>query len=182
MSAGTWSVRPGRFPSRVQGTQGMHQGAWHTPFESAGTKELTPASVERVTKTRMAQQGGRDEAPGQVQEGDWLVCWLDVSTRVTRAFPSEERWPLLRPVCVAFCHMGPCRLIGTVRATHPIWSPRDSSRVSSYPLPPGRRSMLVPRSRRHHPWWFVLALSRRCRARSRTSTRTQKTTAPRHHG
>ena len=74
-------------------------------------------------------------------------------------------------------------LIGTVTATHPILSPRDPSRVSSYPWPPGRRSRLAPRSGRHRPWWlFVLARSRRCRARSRTSTRTQKTTDPRHHG
>ena len=42
MSAGTVSFRQGRFPSMVQGTQGMHRGAWNTPLESAGTTELTP--------------------------------------------------------------------------------------------------------------------------------------------
>ena len=59
MSAGTVSVRQGRVPSLVQGTQGMHQGPWDTPRESAGTTAWTPASVERVTKTRVAQTGGR---------------------------------------------------------------------------------------------------------------------------
>ena len=59
MSAGTVSFRQGRFPSMVQGTQGMHKGAWDTPLESAGTTALTPASVVRVTKARVAQTGGR---------------------------------------------------------------------------------------------------------------------------
>ena len=44
----TVSVRQGRFPSMVPGTQGMHKGAWNPPRESAGTKAWTPASVERV--------------------------------------------------------------------------------------------------------------------------------------
>ena len=59
MSAGTVSVRQGCVPSMVPGKQGIHKGAGNPPRESAGTTEWTPASVERVTKTRMAQTGGR---------------------------------------------------------------------------------------------------------------------------
>ena len=75
----------------VQGTQGMHKGAWNTPLESAGTTEWTPASVERVTKARVAQQGGRDEAAKACSGGRLArFRWLDVITLVTRAFTSEE--------------------------------------------------------------------------------------------
>ena len=107
MSAGTVSFRQGRFPSMVEGKHGIHKGAWNTPLESAGTTELTPASVERLTKTRMAQQGGRDEAAKACSGGRLArFRWLDVITLVTSAFTSEEGGPLLRPVCVAFCHTG----------------------------------------------------------------------------
>ena len=120
MSAGTVSFRQGRFPSMVQWTQGMHKGAWDTPLESAGTTEWTPASGERVTKTRVAQQGGRDEAARACSGGRRArFRWLDVITLVTRAFTRKEGEPLFRPVCVAFGHTGHRRHAHRHRDGHP---------------------------------------------------------------
>ena len=90
MSAGTWSFRQGRVPQQGSGDTGMLKGAWNTPLESAGTTEWTPASVERVTKARVAQHGGRDEAAKACSGGRRArFRWLDGSTLVTRVFTSE---------------------------------------------------------------------------------------------
>ena len=102
MSAGAWSVRPGRFPSMVQGTQGRHQGAWNSPLESARTQALTPASVERVTSTRVSSsstsaglstcpcsRAGRSSSSSRGRDGPSLL----MRDTVWRALSGQQRLP-----------------------------------------------------------------------------------------